>query len=334
MEYEIAAMRVSLPASLLPPGFSRALQPFIASRDLSGPSGPSGGGAGRARGDSPEVARRIGAVTAPPKPHVPAKLVLKTAAELRRGFGWRELDRFEFPDAAAGCLFGRDKEGFLLEMSPHNGGRTVRFRSCDTGSQAWCDFSVGDHPGLFRFGVWTLCNLAALRHDVLAFHASAIRYQGGAVLFLGESGTGKSTHTRLWRRWIPGSSLLNDDSPFVDASAQTVLAWGSPWSGKLPCYRNVAHPVTAFVRLSQGPENRIRQLPPLEAFGALFPSAPPAFARDAELRDAVCRLLGRCVEQIPVYHLTCRPDADAARLVRQTLFGAAPASDPENTLLP
>lgn len=323
MEYEIAGLRVSLPASLLPQGFGRALQPFSLPQEPSGsPSGIRAATTGRARGDSPEVARRVGAVTATPGPHLPARLVLEPAVELHRGNGWRELYRFEFSDAAANCLFGRDKEGFLLEMIPRNGGQTVRFRSNETGSRAWCDFTTGNHPGLFRFGVWTLCNLAALRHDALAIHASVILYQGHAVPFLGESGTGKSTHTRLWRRWISGSGLLNDDSPFIDASSHTIRAWGSPWSGKLPCYRNDTYPVAAFVRLSQGPENRIRQLRPLEAFGALFPSAPPALVRDTELRDAICRLLGRCIEQIPVYHLTCRPDADAARLVCHTLFGA------------
>ena len=57
--------------------------------------------------------------------------------------------------------------------------------------------------------------LMTVRKDTVALHGSCIVYKGKAVLFLGESGTGKSTHTRLWRENIAGSKLLNDDSPIV-----------------------------------------------------------------------------------------------------------------------
>ena len=53
------------------------------------------------------------------------------------------------------------------------------------------------------------------RKDTLAIHSSCIVYRDKAVLFLGESGTGKSTHTRLWRENIPEAVLLNDDSPMI-----------------------------------------------------------------------------------------------------------------------
>lgn len=58
-------------------------------------------------------------------------------------------------------------------------------------------------------------NIAAVARQAVAIHSSVISLNGGAVLFLGESGTGKSTHTRLWREHIPGAELLNDDSPIV-----------------------------------------------------------------------------------------------------------------------
>lgn len=58
-------------------------------------------------------------------------------------------------------------------------------------------------------------NIAAVARQAIAIHSSVISLNGGAVLFLGESGTGKSTHTRLWREHIPGAELLNDDSPIV-----------------------------------------------------------------------------------------------------------------------
>lgn len=303
MEYQIADLTLQLPDQLIPPRFAEALSPFAPARPMGGnPDGRTG-----CPGTALRTMRR--------------DLTLLPTGPIQRGEGWHELHRFEFADAGADCRFGRDQEGWLLEMTPRYTGSTVRFRYAPAGGPALCDYTPAHHPGLFRFGVWTLFNLAALQHATVAIHASALRFRGRAVLFLGESGTGKSTHTRLWRQYIPGASLLNDDSPLVSYHASEIRAWGSPWSGKLPCYRNESIPVAAFVRLVQGAENRIRPLAPLEAFGALFPSLPPALARDAELRDRLVDLLTRIIPRIPVYRLECRPDADAARLVCRTLFG-------------
>lgn len=100
-----------------------------------------------------------------------------------------------------------------------------------------------------------------------------------------------------------------------------VLAFGAPWSGKTPCYRNVSCPIRAVVRLSQAPHNRIRRLRAIEAIGALLPSCPPSFAYDQTLEDAVCTTISSVVAQVPVYHLECLPDAAAAELACRTIFG-------------
>lgn len=305
MEYIIAGIRLSLPDSLIPSRFAEALQVFAV-------SGSAGEGSGRARAARSEVA---------PKAASEPELILEFLPAISRAAGWHELHRFDFTDANADCRFGRDQAGFLLEMSPRSKTATARFRMSGVENRAWSNLSPAHHPALFRFGLWTLFNLTALHRDAVAIHASAIRYRGRGVLFLGESGTGKSTHSRLWCENIPGSALLNDDSPILGVSEGSVRVWGSPWSGKVPCYRNESYPVAAIVRLVQAPENRIRRLAPVEAFGALFPSAPPAFLRDAGLRDTLCTLLGKIIEQVPVYRLACRPDPEAARLACKTIFG-------------
>ena len=193
----------------------------------------------------------------------------------------------------------------------------------DGAAAARSDITPGHNPALFRFGVWILFNIAALPLGAVAFHSSVIRYRGRGVLFLGESGTGKSTHTRLWREHIPGAELLNDDSPIIRATDSEALVHGSPWSGKTPCYRNESCPIAAVVRLSQASHNRIRRLRPIESIGALLPSAPPAFARDERLSDDTCGLLSRLIAQVPVYHLECLPDAAAAQLACRTVFNDA-----------
>ena len=229
----------------------------------------------------------------------PADLALEIVPRIPAEADYRELDIFEFPDADADCRFGTDAAAARSDITP------------------------GHNPALFRFGVWILFNIAALPLGAVAFHSSVIRYRGRGVLFLGESGTGKSTHTRLWREHIPGAELLNDDSPIIRATDSEALVHGSPWSGKTPCYRNESCPIAAVVRLSQAPHNRIRRLRPIESIGALLPSAPPAFARDERLSDDTCGLLSRLIAQVPVYHLECLPDAAAAQLACRTVFNDA-----------
>lgn len=113
---------------------------------------------------------------------------------------------------------------------------------------------------------------ASAPYATLLMHASVIRNDGRGYLFLGKSGTGKSTHTRLWLSHIPGSDLMNDDNPVVRVVEGTVYVYGSPWSGKTPCYRRVSAPVGAFVQLRQCPENTIRKESVLESFASLLPS--------------------------------------------------------------
>ena len=295
MEYIIAGLRLSLPDSLIPPRFAEALQAFaVAGTEVAREEGEGREEAARARAARVEVApgeafgrARAAGVEVAPKTGSEPRLILESAARIQRAAGWHELHRFDFADADAGCRFGYDKAGFLLEMSPRDGSLPTRFRIPEHGLHACCDFTPAHHPALFRFGLWILFNLAALHRNAVAIHASAIRYRDRGVLFLGESGTGKSTHSRLWRKNIPGTALLNDDSPILGLADGTVRVWGSPWSGKVPCYRNGSCPAAAIVRLVQAPENRIRRLSPIEAFCALFPSTPPAFIRDTRLQDAV-----------------------------------------------
>ena len=98
--------------------------------------------------------------------------------------------------------------------------------------------------------------------------------------------------------------------------------FGSPWSGKTPCYRNESYPIAAFIRLKQAPYNRIARLPVIQAIGALLPSCPPAFAYDGRLQDNICNTLSQLIARVPVYQLECLPDAAAVRLSFETTLGS------------
>lgn len=234
----------------------------------------------------------------------------------------RELTRFDLEGwGGAECIFGRTDKDYVLHIVGPDGGELLFVYNRES-NRAQCNVSR-DVPDMsaVRFGLWFMTALATVGHNVTPVHSSAIVCNGRAVLFLGESGTGKSTHTRLWRENIDGAVLLNDDSPFIGFVDGRATAFGAPWSGKTPCYKQEHYPIAAIVRLSQAPHNAIRPLRSVHAIGALLPSLTPAFGYDDELQDRMLATLSKIISQVPVYHLECLPDAAAARLSYDTVFG-------------
>lgn len=154
---------------------------------------------------------------------------------------------------------------------------------------------------------------AAAASGTLLVHASVIKNDGVGYLFIGKSGMGKSTHSSLWLEHVPGSELLNDDNPIVRIYDDEVLVYGSPWSGKTPCYKNDSARVGAFVQISQEAVNRITPALPIRAMALLLPSVSNMKWDECIYKciyDKVSNLIGR----VPVYILGCRPDREAAEL--------------------
>lgn len=228
------------------------------------------------------------------------------------------IDTFDFPDAEAICRLYRTEEDFLFKMTTASGVE-VLFRIPDQGIIT-TNYAPGQDPSLFRFGFWMAFNLRASAEGILAIHSSTLIHGGMAVLCLGESGTGKSTHTRLWREHIAATELLNDDSPLLRQEGDRIIVYGSPWSGKTPCYRTEHYPIRAFLRLKQAPENRIERLSTLAAYAALQPSFPPSFMHDEQLTDRLHSLLSVLLKTTEVYRLNCLPNAEAAQLAYETLY--------------
>ena len=214
-------------------------------------------------------------------------------------------------------FFGRTVKGFMLKLEP-SGGNALYLWCTDGGNEVWICGNLSAR--LYRFALWVGYGLMTLPYGTIAVHSSCIVYRDRAVLFLGESGTGKSTHTRLWREHVEGAFLLNDDSPVLRVEDDVVRVYGSPWSGKTPCYRQECYKLEACVRLSQAPYNRITRLSVLQAYGAVHPSGPPEFAYDNGLYDHVSRCVDKLLQAVPFYHLACLPDREAARLACRTIF--------------
>ncbi|MBR5749524.1 MAG: hypothetical protein IKY01_12180 [Prevotella sp.] len=163
--------------------------------------------------------------------------------------------------------------------------------------------------------------LSTANLQTVLFHASVVSHQGKAYLFLGPSGTGKSTHSSLWLKHIEGTALVNDDNPVVRILDDgSIRVYGSPWSGKTPCYRNVSYPLGAIVVLSQAPENRIRRLRPLEAYAALMISISGK-RWDRGMAEGLHQTENLIVTHAKIWHLDCLPDEAAAKLCCATVRG-------------
>lgn len=224
---------------------------------------------------------------------------------------------YEFTHEGVVGAFGRTERGLLLIMKPHDDEALCLWHN-DGEKEVFIGGNL--HSGLCRYAMWVGLGLMFAPHGAVAVHGSCIVYREKAVLFLGESGTGKSTHTRLWQENVDGAFLLNDDSPFLRVEEDGVWAYGSPWSGKTPCYRQERYKLKGCVRLSQAPFNKIKKMPILQAYGAIHPSCPPAFANDDALYDNISDFIGCLLSLVPCFHLECLPNKEASLLSFQSIF--------------
>ena len=158
-----------------------------------------------------------------------------------------------------------------------------------------------------------------LDYDGFLMHGSAIAKDGRAYLFCAPSGTGKSTHTRLWRERFPDCFMVNDDKPIIRLEDGQFYACGTPWSGKHDLDTNVSVPLKGIVLLARGEENRIERVKPETLIGLLFnqiyrPSDQAAYLKTIDL---VSEMLSSC----PVYKLYCNMDIEAAEVAERALRG-------------
>ena len=165
--------------------------------------------------------------------------------------------------------------------------------------------------------------LSTSKMGTALFHAAVVSHSGMGYLFLGKSGTGKSTHARLWLKYIDGCELINDDNPVVRIREDGIWVYGSPWSGKTPCYKNVALPLGGIVLLSQAPYNKIRRLEGVEAYAALVISISGK-RWDRAMADSLHQTENALAKSARMYYLECLPDEAAARIC----FDAVAAKTP------
>ncbi len=154
--------------------------------------------------------------------------------------------------------------------------------------------------------------------DTLLVHGSTVAVDGAAYLFTARCGTGKSTHTRLWREVFGERAvMINDDKPFLQLTSQGVFACGSPWSGKHGLDSNITAPLQGICILERGSENRIRPIAAEEALPMLLhQSYRPLDSAKADRFEELVRTL---VKTVPLWLLQCNKEPQAAIIAHQAM---------------
>ena len=150
-----------------------------------------------------------------------------------------------------------------------------------------------------------------IHRNTLLLHGSTVAVDGKAYLFTAPCGTGKSTHTRLWRELFRERAIMiNDDKPFLQINASGVLVYGSPWSGKHGLDTNVCVPLKGSCLLHRGRENTIKRIEPEAAIAILRHQAHSP--TNASLLDKSLFLVDTLAEMVPIWEMHCNKDPDAA----------------------
>lgn len=184
--------------------------------------------------------------------------------------------------------------------------------------------------GMRRFGLNNaLMMLYAFRGSffkTLLIHASTVRNNGYGYAFTAKSGTGKSTHTALWMQHIEGCDLMNDDNPVVRVVDGKAMIYGSPWSGKTPCYRNIKAPLAAITKIERAQENRVERVKPTIAFTIILPACS-SMKWDKTVYSNTYDTVISLITVLPsVNILYCRPDEEAARVCYEAIGIKKPAT--------
>lgn len=155
-------------------------------------------------------------------------------------------------------------------------------------------------------------------YNILLYHGSAIAVDGEGYLFTAHSGTGKSTHTRLWKQVFGDRAVMvNDDKPFLELTANSVMLHGSPWSGKHGLDANLCVSLKGLCILERGIENRIAPVSPETVLPMLQKQAyrPLSEAKEA----AFLRLVDQLSAAVPLWKLACNKHPQAAELAFEAM---------------
>ncbi len=165
-----------------------------------------------------------------------------------------------------------------------------------------------------------LCNFCLDNANGIIFHSSAIMVDGEAYLFTAPSGTGKSTHARLWRELLGERAIMvNDDKPIVRLIDGDFYVYGTPWNGKHHLGNNCRAKIKAICNIYQAKENAIRKATTAEMLMTILNQT--IRPNDAEKMDKLLSLVEKMLLSVDIYSMGCNVSKEAAKLSYETMSG-------------
>ncbi len=152
-------------------------------------------------------------------------------------------------------------------------------------------------------------------------HSSSLAWKGQGIAFSAPSGTGKSTHVGLWKKYFGDDvQVINDDKPAIIFEGEQAMLCGTPWSGKTDQNVNRMVPLRAIVFVERGETNSIRRLDTVESMLNLTNQiARPYY--DAQLGVKILEFTEKLLQRVPVYMLRCNISNQAVETVFREIFG-------------
>ena len=154
----------------------------------------------------------------------------------------------------------------------------------------------------------------AKENNAILMHGSSLVYKNKGIIFTAKSGTGKSTHSRLWQKY-EDSLVLNDDKNLIKIKDDKLYLYPSFWSGKHRLDNNIISTLDAIVFLYQSKENVIRKLSKKEAFKLLLTQISSLNYDNLDLWNNITdKLLN-----LPCYYLGCNMEKNAYLTLKNQL---------------
>jgi len=158
------------------------------------------------------------------------------------------------------------------------------------------------------------------QHQTILMHGSVLAMDGDGYMFTAKSGTGKSTHARLWRE-VYGDrvKMINDDKPLLKLTSEGITAYGTPWNGKHRLGVNTCVKLKAIAYLTRAEENRIETISPAEMLPILLqqiyrPEKPENMALTMNVIEGM-------MKTVRFYRLGVNMSPEAARVAFEGMRG-------------
>ncbi|MBQ0099425.1 MAG: hypothetical protein KBS91_02620 [Firmicutes bacterium] len=182
---------------------------------------------------------------------------------------------------------------------------------------------LSDFPDCYLEGLAVfrkLCEYVLEKKDGLIFHSSAVAVDGKAYLFTAPSGTGKSTHARLYRELLGDRVMMvNDDKPIIRYDNGDFYVYGTPWNGKHALDTNTRVKIEAICEIRRDKDNSIIKVTPKDMIPVVFNQT--LRPQGIEEMDKLIALLDKMLKTVKLYRLNCNMDISSAKLSYSVMSG-------------